>query len=59
MVSYAMDSSCSVSRVLMALVNSYEDTMDLEYFALRYELFSCYNHSEYFSHSLVDETKKE
>ena len=43
-----------------ALVNSYEDTMDHEHFALKYESFSCYNHGEYLSHSrdiLVDERK--
>ena len=44
----------------IALVNSYEDTMDQENFALRYESFLCYNHGEYLSHSrdiLVDERK--
>ena len=46
----------------MTLVNSYEDTMGQGHLVLRYELFSCYNHGEYLSHSqdiLVDETKKE
>ena len=46
----------------IALVSSYEDTMDQGNFALRYESFSCYNHGEYISHSrdiLVDERKKE
>ena len=47
---------------IIALVNSYEDTMDQGNFAMRYESFSCYNHGEYLSHSrdiLVDERKKE
>ena len=42
----------------IALVNSYENTMDQEHFVLRYELFSCCNHGDYLSHSrniLVDE----
>ena len=38
-------------ELTIALVNSYEDTMDQEYFTLRYESFSCYNHGEYLSHS--------
>ena len=29
-------------ELTMALVNSYEDTMDQEHFALSYEFFSCY-----------------
>ena len=35
----------------IALVNSYENTMDQEHFVMRYESFSCYNHGEYLSHS--------
>ena len=35
----------------IAMVNSYEDTMDQKHFALRYESFLCYNHGEYLSHS--------
>ena len=45
-------------ELTMALVNSYEDTMDQEHFALRYEFFSC---DKYLSHSgdiLVDQRKK-
>ena len=45
----------------IALVNSYEDTIDQGNFAMRYESFSCYNHGEYVSHSrdiLVDERNK-
>ena len=36
---------------IIALVNSYEDTMDQEHFALKHESFLCYNHGEYLSHS--------
>ena len=47
-------------ELTMALVNSYEDNMDQEHFALKYEAFLCYNHGEYLSHSgdiLVENTK--
>jgi len=50
------------TKLTIALMNSYEGTMEQEHFALGYESFSCYNHSEYLSYFrviFVAESKKE
>ena len=66
MESYAMDSSCSVSRAN----HSFNEQLRMKTLWIRstlywvtYELFSCYNHGQYLSHSRdilrIDQTKKE